>query len=1229
MDASVGRWSCRLPVLILVLCCLAMSMRASAQDFFDLSAEDVMVGTRLPFFEYAYQLGTDYEDSIYTVEIEYPEFIEMGEAETERYLKLANCYAQDDENYPEVAVVPGALPSISTHISVGRKKGMLMVSFVPIVYRDGGYKKLVSFKLKVKSSELTPMRLSKRSERSEVSEAASDGRYADNSVLQSGTWVKIRVPETGIYQLTETLIKKAGFSDLSKVKIYGYGGNLQPETLTESYLTTTDDLTELATCTIDGKRLFYGYGPVYWEGSVGGGTNNLRVRNPYSDYGYYFLTENDDEPLSVDSAAFIDSFYPSYYYNNTLYEVDDYAWFSGGRNLYDQNLFGNGTSRSYTLDSYSKDGTGRVTVVLTGSSAMTATVAVNDSVVGTISITSSGEYDYAQTSTGSYEVDNLEEENTITITQNSSGNMRLDYISIYSDDAADVPDLHGTFDAPEYVYGITNQNLHSHTPVDMTIIVPTTQEQVDQAERLASLHEQYDGMTTRIVPADEIFNEFSSGTPDATAYKRYMKMLYDRATDDNMPKYLVLFGDGAWDNRMLTTSWSGYSPDDYLLCFESENSLNKVDCFVTDDFFCLLDDDESLVTSSSRYAGQPDIAVGRFPARTTTQATAMVDKVEKYLANDNAGIWQNTIIFMGDDGNDNAHMNDAALAAAIVEENYPAFDVRKVMWDAYEMETTSTGNSYPDVRSLLQGYMESGALIMNYSGHGSETLISHEAVLDISDFEDIETDALPLWITASCDIMPFDGQTDNIGEEAMINPNGGAVAFYGTTRTVYQSYNSMMNQEVMSLLLATQDGERLSIGEAIRQAKVALVSSGSSNQDYTANKLQYNLLGDPALVLSSPTMTAVIDSINSQVPSEDDLMTLNVGNTVKVDGHIAASTSSADGITTDVAGVATDFSGVLTALVKGAEEEIVCRLNNTTSDGADTAFVYYDRNSTIFSGSDSVRSGSFSFSFVVPKDIDYDDGAGQILVYAINNDKTKSAHGADESIAFNGTGELPTDSIGPSVFCYLNSSSFVDGGKVNATPYFVAEITDQSGINATGSGIGHDMQLVIDGDASTTYTLNDYFEFDFGSYTSGTLGYSIPELEEGDHQLQFRVWDILNNSTTSQLSFTVAYGLAPRILSVEATKNPATSSTVFRIVHDRMGSDVYGVIEIFDMAGRKLWYTSFEDDSSSSATEVSWDLTVSGGRPLSTGVYLYRVRMACDGSSYVSKTKKLIIISNK
>ena len=1175
------------------------SGQAAAQGFFDLTAEQVKIDTLLPRFAYSHKIGCNYRDSIYDVTIEYPEFVDMTEADVRRYKAIKS------DSLP-------AMPVVTSKIGVERKQGSLDVSFIPLAFRDGKYQKLVSFKLNIvaKAANTAMKRVSSR-----ASVASAASRYAEHSVLNSGRWAKIRVPSSGVYQLTDELVRRAGFSSLERVRIYGYGGELQPEALTGDYLTETDDLKQLPTCTVGGRRLFYARGPVSWSSS------NDRVRNYYSDYGYYFLTESDEPAATLDSAAFASSFYPSGDDYNTLYEVDDYAWYQGGRNLYDSQVLPLGTACDYQLSSPSTSGRGSVRVVMSAYGASSATVSVNDSVVGTINISSSGEYDAMRVSSGQYSVSNLTSSNKITITETSGGTMRLDYIALHSNEPKEAPRLSSaSFPVPEYVYNITNQDLHAHGPADMVIIISTSQHLREQAERLAALHEQADSMRVRIVPADEIFNEFSSGTPDATAYRRYMKMLYDRAeTEADMPKYLVLFGDGAWDNRMVTQGWRGYSPDDFLLCFESDNSYNHIDCYVSDDFYCMLDDGETIQDGNSRYScyGKPDVAVGRFPVRTATEAGIMLDKLEQYMSNANAGAWQNTIVLMGDDGNNNVHMVTADRVANMVMADHPQYNVRKIMWDAYNREVTSTGNSYPDVVRLVKQYMANGALVMNYNGHGSANSISHEQVLVLSDFQSAVSSNLPLWVTAACDILPYDGLEDNIGEAAVLNPRGGAVAFYGTTRTVFTSYNENMNMAFMRELLDDSEG-LVSVGEAARRAKVYLVEAQSGG-DVTVNKLQFTLLGDPAMKLAMPTLGAVVDSIGGVAVGEGGTVRLGAGSEVVVRGRILDGNATASG-----------FNGTLTATVSDAEQEVVCKLNNTDpNDGSDEAFVFTDRSSVVFKGSNTVSDGQFEFSFVVPKDIMYSDGNGLINIYAVNDDCTQTAAGASSAITFNGSAELSPDSVGPAIYCYLNSSSFTNGSYVNPTPYFVAEVSDEDGINASGGGVGHDLQLIIDGDMSQTYVLNDYFSFDFGSYKSGTIGFSIPTLSEGEHRLQFRAWDVLNNSSTSELTFRVARGVEPSIIDVECTENPAVTATTFRIIHDRIGSELDVVLDLFDMSGRHLWSYSETDVPTDNVLTIDWDLTVGGGRRLGTGVYLYRVRASCDGSSYTSKTKKLIIISNK
>ena len=1180
---------------------LLLSVMAHAQHFFNLTADEVKIDSVLPCFSYQQALGPHYADSVYEVNIAYPEFMEMSKGDIARYQTITT-------------EVPPTLPVIEQFVSVVRKEGVLNVSFVPVVFRDGKYQKLVSFMLDVKA---TAPGHSRNPSPFTFHLSPSSSRYAAHSVLAEGKWAKIRVGETGIYQLTDALIRQAGFSNPSKVRIYGYGGALQDEQLTGDYLSSTDDLKEVPTCVVGGRRLFYAVGPVNWSSN----TAVARTRNPYSDYGYYFLTEAEGEPQTVDSVTFKASCYPLPNDYHDLYEVDNYAWYHGGRNLYEKEKLTIGSNRDVVLPAVHNT-TAKVDVVLSFNSKFEATIALNGTSLGSMvpgssAVDASGNLRdglaFAALSTWTFDLPadalNHEGSNKLTLRQTSGGDVRIDYVSLRYESPKAFTDLtSSSLPEPEYVYGITNQDHHADAQADMVIIVPASQKFTDQAERLKSLHETYDNLRVNIVPADELYNEFSSGTPDATAYRRYMKMLYDRAESEaDMPRYLLMFGDGAWDNRMLSSDWRSSSPEDFLLCYESENSYSQFYSYVTDDYFCLLDDDEGQDVTRQGI----DAAVGRLSARTANEAKIVVDKIYDYRTNAHAGAWQNTLCFMGDDGDNNLHMTDADTVATSVHNLYPDFDIKKIYWDAYTRVSTSTGNRFPEVEDLVRQQMQAGALVMNYSGHGSVYIMSHEQSVKKSYFSERMSLRLPLWVTASCDIMPFDGQQENFGELAMFNDYGGSIAFFGTTRTVYSRYNRTINKAFMRHVLSSPNGKRMSMGEAVRQAKNSFASSGIEME--RINRLHYALLGDPALVLAAPTLQATVDSINGQSVSAQtgsSICQLKAGSVATVKGHVEGQPS---------------FNGLVTFIVRDVEEKVSGKQNDASTT---YAFTFKDRPNTIYTGRDSVKNGEFTIRFSVPQDISYSDKTGLFLVYAVSSDKTQEAHGRNENFTLSGSVDGVNDGIGPSIYCYLNSDRFSNGGTVNATPYFYAELSDKDGINVAGSGIGHDLELIIDGDMNKTYNLNEYFQYNFGDYCSGNVGYSLPELTSGEHKLLFRAWDVQNNSSTAELTFMVDARQEPSLQSVICTKNPATTYTQFIVTHDRNGSSMDVELEIFDTSGRKLWGKTESGIPTDNTYTIDWDLTTSSGSRLRTGVYLYRVLISSNGSSQASEAKKLIVLGN-
>lgn len=1180
----------KLYTIILLLTCI-ITVQAQKR-FYNLTAEELRIDSVLPNVAYSVQLPKNYQDSAYTLSIKYPEYINMPESDIRKYKAICK------------DIKTGKNPDIKKNISIDKKRAIFVANISPIIYRDGKYQYLVSFLAELKSSPKA-----KAQAKAKLLASPKAERYAEHSILSQGKWAKISVSNTGIHQLTASTIKSAGFSDISKVKIYGYGGNLVPEVLSDSYLREYDDLKEIPTCTVGGKKLFYAQGSIYWDSNE----SSVRTRNPYSDYGYYFITENDSEPLTCTEEELLNTAWPTPDAYHTLYEKDEFSWMSGGRNLFYKEAIESGKTGKYIINIPEGNTEADLTVSVTANPQTAIKIYLNNKEIGSRTISIMANYK-ANGFTDTWHVNNLHGNDTVYIKNVSGGIARLDYISLRYNTPKAAPVL-ATDDFPtaKYVYNITNQDLHADKDYDMVIIIPTSQKLLKQAQRLAKHHADHDGLNVRIVPADELYNEFSSGTPDVSAYKRYMKMLYDKSDSLHMPKSLLLFGDCTFDNRMLISDAKSEtkknSLDDYLLCYESENSFSSTECYVSDDFLTYLDDEEDIST----FVGLPDIGVGRFPCTSEEEAKILVDKTINYALNTNAGSWQNTIMFLGDDGNNNIHMHDVNDVAEQTISEHPGYYVRKIYWDAFNRTSLSTGNRYPDATEIIKQQQNNGALIIDYAGHGSPTSISHEIVLSVKDFANFKGNNLPLWVTASCEIMPFDSNDETIGEKALLNAEGGAVAFYGTTRTVYVPQNKKINSAFMKYVLSyDENGKPVTLGEAQRLAKNYLVKNGI---EITKNKLQYSLLGDPALSLALPTYTAVIDNINGIDVKSDSLPQLRAGDKVSIKGHIELAGNKAE-----------NFSGTLDAMVRDTKETVKCKLNNTTSEGADTAFIFTDRKNNLYHGTNKVENGEFNFTFAVPKDINYADGTGLINIYAYDPALKASAHGACDKFTVNGSNIAENDSIGPSIYCYLNSEDFTFGGEVNSTPFFVAQIRDKDGINASGAGIGHDMTLIIDGDIDKTYNLNDNFTFDYESYTSGQTFYALPALSEGKHTLKFRAWDILNNPSTTTLDFVVKKSIQPNIVDVYATNNPARESTTFVVAHNFCGAELELVIDIMDTSGRLLWSTSERGIATTNTIAYKWDLTTDSGAKLNTGIYLYRIKLSSNGSSYASKTQKILII---
>lgn len=1101
--------------------------------------------------------------------------------------------------------------------------------------------------------------------------------YTNQSVLSSGHWVKLRVAESGIYCLTYEEIAAMGLAP-EQVRIYGYGGAMLQQNFR---LAKIDDLPAVSFYMSTGSDgvfsegdyiLFYAQGSVSWAYE---NTHFVHTRNPYSDYGYYFLSDNAGEQhlISETAALTSHSFTADTYSAYRLHEkdsvnlVDVSGKAGGGREFYGEKLSSSRTNISISLPfenvvpSSTLDVRCRVAgaglaistfTLLAGSGSATTTTekilisdfytkATTNEVNDRFSFTANGtgsqqlqiRYSNSESSAVGYlnyvemtatcKLQMNGQEMLITNTEHygNAGNTLYQLCGATSDveiwditTPTDIKRIPTTMSSdtlkwigyntplqrtlavcpqkasgwlkPTVIGQVANQNLHALHDIDMVIICPEMF--LDAAQVIADAHERYDGITTAVVTDQQVYNEFSSGTPDATAYRWVMKILYDRATTaSSKPKSLLLFGDGSFDNRKLLIT----SGPNTLLTYQAKNSEIETKAYASDDYFGFLDDNEGSLDIS----GRMDIGVGRLPASTTGVAMGVAQKIATYLKHENRGSWHQQLMFVADDGDSNLHTQITDLAAERVRLRNQAFVVNKIYIDAYQQEASAAGESYPQAKELFSNLLSDGVLFFDYSGHGGNNNITSENLLTLRDCGAMTNENQAFWMLATCGFAHFDATAQSASEEAVINPNGGAIAVLSACRTVYASQNKVINRNLCDTLFghANDFSYTMTIGEATRIAKNL---TGSDE-----NKMSYILLGDPAIRLPYPTDYRVRTELASD--------TLNALTLHTFAGWI----EGADGDT------AREFNGEVKVTLMDKMQQITT-LDNDHSDPSDkVTYTYNDYPNTLYQGTTKVENGHFTYTFMTPKDIRYNFGNGRITYFAIDSVNGEGV-GHYEDLVIGGSSSVEIiDTIGPDIRLYLNDPAFASGNQTHENPHFYAELYDDHGINTVGSGIGHDLLLTIDDDPAQMIVLNNYF-LSGEDYRSGLISYRMTEQTEGQHVLTLRAWDMLNNSNTASLSFEVVKGLNPQMYSVVSYPNPVRvhETMYFDIAYDRPDELLEMNIYVYAPSG-ELVYSMYRKGTEQHSMSIS-------NCNLTPGIYIYRTTLTTSEGVSTGKPGKLIVI---
>jgi hypothetical protein len=726
------------------------------------------------------------------------------------------------------------------------------------------------------------------------------------------------------------------------------------------------------------------------------------------------------------------------------------------------------------------------------------------------------------------------------------------------------------------------------------------------AERLAAIHLEDDGTASVIATPEQIYNEFSGGIPDAVAIRNFVRMMHSRGKDAGTPlRYLLLFGDGSYENKTPPPFNSSFIPT-----WQSANSNTGVLSFTSDDFYGLLDEGEGEAD------GFLDIGIGRLPAADTASAGVMVRKVASYLRGSTQGSWRNILCLVADDEDANLHMFDAEGLADAASAAAPPLTVEKIYLDAFRQVTSVTGDSYPDASKAVDDRMAAGCLIMNYVGHGNESGLAHERVIRTDNINSWKNmGMLPLFITATCEFSRFDDADINrstgiisaktsAGEMVLLNPDGGGIALMSTTRVVYSAPNYALNRAIYdNAFRAATDGRSMRLGDIIRQAKV---SSGTG-----MNKRNFLLLGDPALRLAWPVQGSVVtDSINGvHVSMQTD--TLKALSLITVSGHLSDAGGS----------MMSSFNGTLEATVFDKPGNI-----STLANDGGSPMVFPVTGNVLFRGMTLVTNGRYTFSFIVPLDINYSYGNGEIKYYA--SDGITDLNSSYSGITVGGFSETAADDHeGPVIRLFMNDTLFRDGGITDGLPILLAHLSDMSGINATGTGIGHDIIAWLDDDISSAVVLNSLFRADLGLHNSGKLAYPLLVTTKGSHTVSLRAWDNLNNPSVATLRFIVETEGTFRLNNLLTLPNPVTEGARFRAGHNRPGTEMDITITILSSDGRTIRVLRENILTAGFALpDIPWDGCDNNGGKVARGLYLWRAEAVTSEGEKTSASGRFIIL---
>lgn len=379
---------------------------------------------------------------------------------------------------------------------------------------------------------------------------------------------------------------------------------------------------------------------------------------------------------------------------------------------------------------------------------------------------------------------------------------------------------------------LDNQNLHALQNEPIAMVIITLPRFKEQAEKIAALHEQYLGEKVSVVTPQEVYDEFNYGTPDITALRAFVKMIYHRQPETL--KNVLVFGPVHADYRNV-----GGHPDReevmpiYMIPKINLKRAESAEGSASPDYLGVMSD--YINTNGMLSNASLELGVGILPVTTIEEADLSVKKIREFLAKTDFSNLVNEYMTIADTGD--SHIHD--FQAFQLANQYRDYSLGLFGSEYAVSPLWSEGMGYKKTKDEIKNALKRGKLLSTYYGHATATGFMN---LTYQDLMGLDNNEPSFFFIAACDLCEPDRNHHGVGDLGVIRNSKGLVGVVCATRSVLSHENQNLSENFVNSLFYDLSGnvrkDSPSFGEVYAHAK-----SKTSN----VSKQAYILVGDPGL----------------------------------------------------------------------------------------------------------------------------------------------------------------------------------------------------------------------------------------------------------------------------------------------------------------------------------------------------------------------------------------------